>query len=259
MRWTGNFNVHFAFEAAGYLAAATLYAVQRAHRGDAVGDSQRATVIAGAALGATIGTRLLYLLCDPQLTLLHLTDARYLFGGKTVVGGLLGGLIGVEIAKSLSGIRRSTGDLFVEPLIAAMCIGRIGCFLTGPADHTAGNPTSLPWGIAIADGVPRHPVALYEIAFLLALLPFVRRVRARSPHEGDSFRLFMTAYLAFRLAVDFLKPDPRPLALGLTAIQWACLAGLLYYAAVLTNDQRSASLPLLRRRRVDLHDVLPQD
>jgi len=81
-----------------------------------------------------------------------------------------------------------------EPLVAAMCIGRIGCFLTGPLDQTAGDPTSLPWGIAIADGIPRHPVALYEIAFLLAFLPLTRYVRRRSIHEGDFFRVFLASY-----------------------------------------------------------------
>ncbi len=238
MQWTGNPSVHFAFEVAGYVAAAAVYVIVRQRRGDTVPDRARAAVIAGAAAGAALGARLLVL-----------------FQGKTVVGGLLGGLIGVEIAKWMLGVTRSTGDLFVAPLITAMCIGRIGCFLTGPIDHTAGNPTTLPWAVAIADGVPRHPVALYEIAFLLLLAPVVRLAK----REGDRFRIFLSSYLAFRLAVDFLKPDPKPILLGLTTIQWACAAGLIYYALVFSNDQRSAAVPLLRRRRVDLHDVLPQD
>jgi len=277
MHWTGNPSVHFAFEVAGYVAAAVLYTIVRQRRGDAITDHARAFVLAGAALGAMIGTRLLFWLCDPALTLHNLGNPAYLLGGKTVVGGLLGGLIGVELAKRIIGVRRSTGDLFVLPIIAAMCIGRIGCLLAGPMDHTAGDPTTLPWGIAIADGVRRHPVALYEIAFLLVLAMGLRGLavsesrsgaprdhetsRPRNPqwHEGDHFRLFMTAYLAFRLAIDFLKPEPKPLVLGMSAIQWACIAGLLYYALVFSNDQRHASVSLLRRRRVDLHDVLPQD
>ena len=241
MQWTGNPSVHFAFELAGYAAAAVVYAIVRKRRGDPIGDQSRAAVIAGAAAGALLGARLLVL-----------------FDGKTIVGGFLGGLIGVEIAKKLIGVTRSTGDLFVLPLITAICIGRIGCFLTGPIDHTAGNPTTLPWGIAVADGVPRHPVALYEIAFLLVLLVWSAG-GTPALREGDRFRIFMTAYLAFRLGVDFLKPEPHAIFAGLTAIQWACAAGLVYYALVLSNDQRHASVPLLRRRRVDLHDVLPQD
>jgi phosphatidylglycerol:prolipoprotein diacylglycerol transferase len=260
MHWAGNFAVHFAFETAGYIAAIIIYAVQRRRRGDSVSDETRASVLAGAAAGAMIGTRLLYVLCDPA----H--NIHNILGGKTIVGGLLGGLIGVELTRKFLGVRRSTGNLFVEPLIAAMCIGRIGCFLTGPADQTAGNPTSLPWGIAIADGIPRHPVALYEIAFLLVLLPLLRVIRRNEvagtgllSREGDTFRIFLASYLLFRLAIDFIKPDPRPILLGMTAIQWACVAGLLYYSSVLCNDSRQASLPFLRRRRVDLHNVLPQD
>jgi prolipoprotein diacylglyceryltransferase len=168
------------------------------------------------------------------------------FTGKTVVGGLLGGLIAVEVVKKFAGITRSTGDLFVYPAITAMVIGRIGCFLTGPLDRTAGLPTTLPWGVAIADGVKRHPVALYEIAFLLALVPIVRLAR----REGDRFRLFLSSYLLFRLLVDFLKPEPPRNLAGLSAIQWACVAGLAYYAIVflrrLASDaERNPALPLL--------------
>src|SRR5581483_4116082 len=242
--------MHFLFEALGYFAGISLYAWQRARHGDALSHESRATVLAGAALGALIGSRLLHWLCDPHL------DLFSLFEGKTILGGLLGGLIGVELAKKRSGIERSTGDLLAEPLIVAIAVGRVGCFLLGPADHTAGLPTSLPWGIAIGDGVRRHPVALYEIAFLLMLLPLTRFVRARSRHEGDAFRVFLSSYLLFRLFVDFLKPDPAPIFGGLTSLQWACVAGLLYYGAVFTNDQRSAAVSVLRLRRLHLHDVL---
>jgi prolipoprotein diacylglyceryltransferase len=251
MRWTGNLRVHFFFEVAGYVAAALTYIVTRSRRGDRLPDIHRSTVLAGAAFGAAVGSRLLFVLCDPS----RFADPASWFAGKTVVGGLLGGLLAVELAKRYSGITRSTGDLFVDPLIMAMCIGRVGCFLAGPIDKTAGSPTSLPWGIAAGDGVVRHPVALYEIAFLLLLGLGLRRVS----RDGDRFRIFLASYLAFRFAVDFLKPEPAAILFGLSAIQWACVAGVLYYVAVLTDDHRDPALSFLRRRRVDLHDVLPQD
>lgn len=225
------FRLHTVFETLGYLSAVLVYLAVRKQRGDPVGERDRITTFAGALVGAALGTRLLFLLCNPPLTLQHWADPRYLLGGKTIVGGLLGGLIGVELAKKVAGIRQSTGDLLVLPIIVAIAIGRIGCFLTGPADGTAGLPSSLPWAIAIGDGIPRHPVALYEIAFVLLLIPIAERVRRRSPYAGDSFRVFLSSYLLFRFLVDFLKPIPAPLRGGLTAIQWACLAGLAYYAA----------------------------
>lgn len=222
----GDPRIHLLFEVAGVIAAAITYFAIR--KGDPLPGPIRMRILAGAGLGATIGARLLFWLCDPALTIAHITDPAYLFGGKTVVGGLLGGLIGVEWIKKIDGVTRSTGDAFVYPLIAAIAFGRVGCFLYGPADHTYGDPTSLPWGIAIVDGVKRHPVALYEIAFLLIAGALLTRVRGR---EGDRFRLFLASYLSFRLAVDFIKPEPPRMFGGMSAIQWACIAGLVYYAA----------------------------
>ena len=80
--------------------------------------------------------------------------------------------------------------------------------------------------VDFGDGVPRHPTQLYEIGFLALLGSWLALRPPRA--EGAAFRAVLLGYLAFRLAVDLLKPG-EPL-LGLTAIQWACLAGLLYHA-----------------------------
>ncbi|HEX7193028.1 MAG TPA: diacylglyceryl transferase, partial [Thermoanaerobaculia bacterium] len=117
IHWTGNPSVHSFFEILGYVAGVVVYIAVRRRRGDSVADETRAAVFAGAAAGALIGSRLLVW---PT--------------GKTIVGGLAGGLIGVELAKKVLGVKRSTGDLLVLPLITAMSIGRIGCFLTGAID-----------------------------------------------------------------------------------------------------------------------------
>ena len=220
--------VHLFFEITGYVAAVVVYVLLRRRRGDTIADEHRATVLTGAALGAAIGTRLLAWVSYPGLPLSAILE------GKTIVGGLLGGLIGVELTKKAIGVTRSTGDLLVYPIITALCIGRIGCFLAGPIDRTEGLPSNLPWAIAMGDGIPRHPVALYEIAFLLALVPFLRRIEG----EGAKFRTFMISYLAFRLVVDFLKPEPPPLVAGLSAIQFACIGGLAYYSATLNRFRR---------------------
>ena len=231
--------LHLAFEVAGYLSGAGLYVWLRSRHRDPIDDRSRAAVLTGAAVGAAIGTRLLFWLSYPGL------PVTASFSGKTIVGGLLGGLIGVEIAKAMAGVRRSTGDLFVFPIIAALSIGRIGCFLAGPADRTEGLPSSVPWAIAVGDGIPRHPVAIYEIAFLLLLIPLLRFVGRTSTHEGDMFRAFMVSYLFFRFCVDFLKPDPPAITGGITAIQYACLAGIAYYCVVLAQRMsRRAAQPV---------------
>ena len=105
----------------------------------------------------------------------------------------------------------------------------IGCFLAGLDDHTYGNPTTLPWGVDFGDGVARHPTQLYEIAFLLALLLVLHTRRDALAQPGDQFRVFMIAYLGFRLLIDLIKPMPAVYLGIFSGIQLLCLAGLVYY------------------------------
>ena len=99
---------------------------------------------------------------------------------------------------------------------------------------TYGTATTLPWAVDFGDGVPRHPTQLYEIAFVLllgvALLvyragPTPRRgvatgiwIGQATPRRGVGpaldtngtlFRLYLGGYLAWRFAVEFLKPSPK--------------------------------------------------
>jgi phosphatidylglycerol:prolipoprotein diacylglycerol transferase len=219
---------HWVFEALAYAVAFRLYLTLR-RKGDVIDDDARWWVIAAAAAGAAVGSKVLYWFEDPRLTLAHWHDPIFLMGGKTIIGALIGGLVAVEWTKLRLGVTRRTGDLFALPLCVGVAIGRIGCFLTGLEDHTVGIHTTLPWGVDFGDG-PRHPTQLYEILFVI-LLGLGIFWYSRRPHsEGDLFKCFMAGYFAFRLAVDFLKPEVRVLA-GLSSIQWACVCMLGYYAA----------------------------
>jgi phosphatidylglycerol:prolipoprotein diacylglycerol transferase len=157
-------------------------------------------------------------------------------GGKTIVGGLLGGWLGVEAVKRLSGIDRRTGDLFALPLCVGIAVGRVGCMLAGLADDTYGKPTSLPWAVDLGDGVGRQPVQLYEIVFLV-LVGVLVNSKIRLP-EGARFRIFVAFYLGWRLGIDFLKP--QPLLHGLNLIQWACATGLVILALLSARDRLRA-------------------
>src|SRR5262249_1281570 len=119
-------------------------------------------------------------------------------------------------------------DLFALPLCAGIAIGRIGCFLAGLEDDTYGVATSLPWGVDFGDGVRRHPTQVYEMLWLALLAWWIYRLTQRAHRNGDLFKTFMVGYFVFRLAVDFIKPGGT--IAGLTGIQWACVAMLIYYA-----------------------------
>ncbi|MDJ0976213.1 MAG: prolipoprotein diacylglyceryl transferase [Planctomycetota bacterium] len=218
---------HPVFEALAYLIGFRLYLVRRRRVGDLLPTRTRWAIVVAAIIGAAVGSKLLFWLIDPPLTLSRLDDPGYLMGGKTIVGGLMGGIALVEFVKRRLGVRVATGDLFAIPLVVGMAIGRIGCFLTGLEDNTHGYATSLPWGVDFGDGVARHPTQLYGIVALTLIGIWIQR-RSRLPHkEGDLFRLFLLAYMTWRFAVDGIKPGPR--WAGLATIQWAALLTVLVY------------------------------
>ncbi len=227
--WIGPWQIHphLFFESLAYAIAFRLILFN--DRKDTIAPTQRSSVVVGGLVGALVGAKILVLVQHIDLLGQNWQQFLLLFlQGKTVVGALLGGLIGVELTKKLIGVNRSTGDAFVYPLIIGTAIGRIGCFLTGLSDRTYGVATRLPWGIDFGDGIYRHPTQLYEIIFLLSLMIFLN-IRSRYPRqEGDLFKFYMIAYLGFRFLIDFLKPDFHSI-LGLSAIQAACIMGLLYY------------------------------
>jgi phosphatidylglycerol---prolipoprotein diacylglyceryl transferase len=220
---------HLVFESLAYGIAFRL--MLRGARGDTIGFSQRSSVVVGGLVGALVGAKVLVLLQHIDLLLgQNWRQFILLFlQGKTVVGAMLGGLIGVEWTKRWIGLRRSTGDVFVYPLIVGTAIGRVGCFLTGLSDRTYGTPTGLPWGVDFGDGVLRHPTQLYEIVFFVGLLVGLKVFSRPSWESGDRFKVYMMSYLLFRFLVDFIKPDFHWF-LGITAIQLACLLGLVYYS-----------------------------
>jgi prolipoprotein diacylglyceryltransferase len=242
---------HPIFETLAYAVAFRVYLLLRKRAGDLINDEERWWVIAAAAVGAVVGSKLLYLGENLSLTLQHSGDPAFLLGGKTIVGALIGGLAAVEWMKKRMKITRRTGDLFALPLCIGIAIGRIGCFLTGTEDHTAGVATLLPWGVNFGDGIARHPAQLYEVAFALALGSFLWRRMQRPYTEGHVFKFFMVAYFAFRFGVDFLKPDVHIFA-GMSCLQWASAGMLAYYSidvarwcrkAVPHSEQRTFEKP----------------
>jgi prolipoprotein diacylglyceryltransferase len=128
--------------------------------------------------------------------------------GKSVIGGLAGAILAVEILKRRLGLTVSTGLRFAAPLAAAIAVGRVGCFFAGMADRTYGTATDLPWGHDFGDGVSRHPVQLYEaIAMMLFLVVFVAMLRRGYRVAASAgFYLFVGVYAAQRFLWEFIKP-----------------------------------------------------
>jgi phosphatidylglycerol:prolipoprotein diacylglycerol transferase len=193
---------------------------------------ERLGVGLGAFCGAMIGAKVPFLLADLE----GLLSGRAWFeNGKTIVFGLAGGYLGVEVAKACLGLRVKTGDSFAVPVAAAVAVGRWSCFAAGCCYGTA---TGLPWGVDFGDGIRRHPTQVYESAFHAAAAVGLAWLLSRGLLKGQLIKLYILAYLAYRFLTERIRPEPV-LALGLTGYQWACLALAPVFVGLWVWDARA--------------------
>jgi len=226
---------HLVFELLAYVLGFRYYLLLRVKSEDPISEDNRLWILIGGAFGALIFSRLIGSLENPSEWAQAKYPLLYMYQSKTIMGGLAGGLLGVEIAKLILGEKNSSGDLFTLPLIVAIMIGRIGCFLSGVSEPTYGISTSLPWGMNLGDGVLRHPTSLYEILFLCTLWALFYYFDSRISFEmGIKFKLFMVSYFSFRFLIELIKPVPE-IFMGLSTIQLLCIAILLYYSVTIKD------------------------
>jgi prolipoprotein diacylglyceryltransferase len=223
-------NVHLILEYLAFFIAFRYYIFIRKRSVDTISSNNRLSIIIGAVFGALLFSRIIAFLENPQL---HYEQGWLaILNNKTIMGGLFGGLLGVEFAKKIIGERQSSGDLFTLPIILGTIIGRIGCFLAGVKEFTYGSETDFFLGIDLGDGLQRHPVALYEVFFLVLLFIIVKRIQKLNTENGMIFKIFMISYFSFRFLIEFLKPNTF-FFLGLSSIQYLCLICLAYYSKTL--------------------------
>ncbi|HEY5288965.1 MAG TPA: prolipoprotein diacylglyceryl transferase family protein [Caulobacteraceae bacterium] len=169
----------------------------------------------------------------------------------SVAGALVGAIVAVELYKAARGIKGSTGGLFVGSFSLGVVIGRFGCFFAGIADDTYGTPTALPWGVDLGDGVPRHPVQLYESASMAVFLAlYLMGLKTRAPWAmRRGFYAMCAWYGAQRFLWEFLKPYPSvvgPLNLFHILCGGLVIYGCAFYLADLGREraeERALSLP----------------
>lgn len=230
--------LHAILEPLGMFIGFRYFLFLRKKNNDQIQSGQRLWIIIGAIFGALIGSRLVGGLEDPAALAKAPNPWIYLYTNKTVVGGFLGGLFGVELVKRCIGEKKSSGDLFTYPMILALLIGRLGCFAMGIYEETYGVETTFFTGMNLGDGLLRHPVTLYEIAFLLILWIGLIQLEKKLPLvDGGRFKIFMISYLLFRFLNDFIKPH-YTFSFGLSTIQLVCLGGLIYYAVYIFKPRK---------------------
>jgi prolipoprotein diacylglyceryltransferase len=193
-----------------------------------------ATLAIAALVGGAVGAKVVEWAFHPSLFAVARWGA--ILSGRTVLGGLLGGWLGIAIVKRRLRVSERRGNLLAAPIALGLLIGRLGCFLNGCCYGTA---TTLPWGVDFGDEIPRHPTQLYEAAFALAALIALRLPWRRRARPGRLFGALMIGYLAFRFVEEFVREGEHPL-LGLSPYQVMALAGLGWF---LVRELRPLPLP----------------
>jgi phosphatidylglycerol---prolipoprotein diacylglyceryl transferase len=224
--------LHAITEIAAFFIGYRYFSYLRKKQGDVIQSENRLWILIGAIFGALLGSRLVGALENPQALFSTKNIWLYIYSNKTVLGGFLGGLFGVELIKKIIKEKNNSGDLFVYPIILALIIGRVGCFSMGVYEETYGTATTFFTGMNLGDGLLRHPVSLYEIAFLLLLSFSLLQVDKKyNLANGARFKIFMIAYCVYRFLQEFIKPS-YPVLAGLSTIQITAIIGLLYYLAI---------------------------
>ena len=164
----------------------------------------------GGLVGAFAGAKLAFLLAEGWL---YLDDPnRWLLwlSGKSIMGALPGGWLGVELTKKALGYTAITGDKFALLIPIPLALGRLGCLHAGCCP-----------GLMIRDF--RWPAVPVELGFQLVALGVLLQLRRFRILPGQHFHLYLMAYGLFRFGHEFLRATPKVL-LGLSGYQWIALA-----------------------------------
>ena len=188
-------------------------------------DGRLLAVYVGALFGSLFGSKVAYFAAEGWIKIGHPNFWYDLATGKTILGALLGGYLGVELAKCIARYRSPTGDWFA--LIAPICIliGRIGCLIHGCCQGVACRSPAW-YTLQDAGGEPRWPSVPVELLFnLFAILTFFHLRRGRLL-PGQHFHLFLISYGAFRLMHEFARNTPKLGAFSLYQILALALIAL---------------------------------
>jgi phosphatidylglycerol:prolipoprotein diacylglycerol transferase len=184
-------------------------------------DERLVLIYVAALVSAFIGAKLVYLGAEGWL---HWNDPDrwvILATGKSITGALLGGYLGVEIAKRLLKYNAITGDWFAIIVPIGVMLGRIGCMLNGCC---LGKVCQQNWyTIADANGVPRWPASQVEFLFNAVILCVLLLLRWGRIAPGQLFHIYLITYGTFRFFHEFLRDTPAILG-PISGYQIASLA-----------------------------------
>ncbi|WP_152363551.1 prolipoprotein diacylglyceryl transferase [Microlunatus speluncae] len=177
-------------------------------------------VVAVAVPFGIIGARLYHVITDYQLYFgpgRNPLDALKIWqGGLGIWGAVALGALGAWLVARKRKIKfLALADAAAPGIIVAQAIGRLGNWFN---QELFGEPTTLPWGLAIEpqfrpEGYEQfetfHPTFLYEILWCLgAYVVLILVDRRFKLGHGKVFALYVALYTAGRFWIEALRIDP---------------------------------------------------
>jgi phosphatidylglycerol:prolipoprotein diacylglycerol transferase len=219
------FDLHFGYTLMVVLGFALLLVFPVTKHFESPHDKRRYyTMQAITAVCAVLGAKFAVLLGDALWPMHEFDGWGSLWNsGRSIVGALLFGFLGVEAAKPLLRYDIPPNDRFAIILPFSIGIGRIGCLIVGCC---RGLPHDGLWAITYSDGVSRHPAPLYEMLFHWAMGFLLIALWRRQLLFGRLFALYLASYGAFRFFTEYLRETPKAYA-DLSAYQLLSVAMIL--------------------------------
>ena len=195
-------------------------------------------IVLSALFFGAIGSKALVIIENIKPLVEDFSKIRvFLFTGKSIVGGLIGGYIGVIIGKKVLNIKEKRFGNQIAPAVAlGMAVGRIGCFLTGCC---YGIETNLPIGIDFGDGINRIPTQLIEMAFCLILFGylFYKQKTEKELQPGILFYDLILYYFIFRFLIEFIRGTEKNI-LFLSIYQIISILGIIYILFKIKKEKK---------------------
>ncbi len=250
---------HDTFVGLGVLVAIAVFIIEARRR--RANDHRLLYVVTGALVGGAIFMRLGPILQHIDLRAPPSLAEQWVYGNRSVLGGLFGAWLGVHVTKRLTGYRARTGDLFAPAVAIGMAIGRFGCMFT----ELPGSPNPLRFGPVLDEatamrlsgvaGVPLHPSFAYEIVFhALAFVVLWQVLRHRLQAPGETLVVYLAAYGVFRFLVEFTRGDEVAWA-GLDRSQLFLLATVPVLLARVAWQWRRGAYALAPRHTATAPDL----
>ena len=173
--------------------------------------SDKLTIAFGGIVGAILGAKAGYFFAEVPIWWGEPMFWLRMLAGKTILGGLLGGWIGVVAAKRAVGEKQIMGDEFARILPLGIGIGRVSCMTHGCCSGRVVTEV-LPEFLAShlqRLGFEFWPAALVEIGFQLAFWLTCMATRNVSTLKGQQFHLYLISYGLFRAIHEHFRSTVR--------------------------------------------------